>query len=151
MEYTQARLGRIFAVKFDAQEDILTELKELIRKERIQSGIIYLIGALTNTDVILGPKKKEYPPEPVVWNFSDAKEILAVGIFAHENSEPKLHLHAGLGNKKETKVGCIRNKTEVYLTVEGIIHEFIDTNITRKLDERYNASLLNFDVVPESD
>ncbi len=145
MEYTQAKSGRIFAVKFAAEEDILVELKELIRKEKIQSGIIYLIGALTNTDVVLGPEKKEYPPAPVLWNFSDAKEIIAIGLFAHENDEPKIHLHAGLGNKKETKVGCIRNKTEVYLTVEGIVHEFIDTNITRKLDERYNASLLHFE------
>ncbi len=145
MEYTQANPGRIFAVKFSAEEDILVELKELIRKEKIQSGIIYLIGALTNTDVVLGPQKKEYPPDPVLWNFSDAKEILAIGLFAHEGDEPKIHLHAGLGNKKETKTGCIRNKTEVYLTVEGIIQEFIDTNITRKFDERYNASLLHFE------
>lgn len=145
MEYTQARPGRIFVVKFEAQEDILHELKELIRKEKMHAGIVYLLGALTNTDVVLGPKKKEYPPQPVFWNFSDAKELLAMGIFAHEDDEPKIHLHAGLGNKKETKLGCIRSKTEVYLTVEGVIYEFIDTNITRKPDERYNASLLHFD------
>lgn len=145
MQYTQAKTGRIFAVKFDAQEDILVELKELIRKEKIQSGIVYLLGALTNTDVVLGPKEKVYPPDPVLWNFSDVKEIIAMGIFAYEGDEPKIHLHAGLGNKKETKVGCIRNTTEVYLTVEGIIQEFIDTNITRKVDERYNASLLCFE------
>ncbi|OGI01003.1 MAG: hypothetical protein A2Y25_07815 [Candidatus Melainabacteria bacterium GWF2_37_15] len=144
MEYTQASLGRVFAVKFNAEEDILPELKELIRKEKIQAGIIYLIGALTNTDVVLGPKEKTYPPEPVFWNYSDAKEIIAVGIFAWENDEPKIHLHAGIGNFVESKVGCIRNKTEVYLTVEGIVQEFIDTTITRKFDERYNASLLNF-------
>ena len=145
MEYTQACLGRIFAVKFNAEEDILVELKNLIKKENIKSGIIYLIGALTNTDIVVGPKKKEYPPEPVFLNFSDAREILAIGIFAHEDNEPKIHLHAGMGNKKETRVGCIRNKTEVYLTIEGVIQEFTDTNITRKLDERYNASLLNFE------
>lgn len=145
MQYTQANTGRIFAVKFDAEEDIIAGLKDLIKKENIQAGVIHLIGALTNTDVVLGPKKKEYPPNPVWWNFKDAKEILGLGIFAWEGDEPKIHLHAGLGNSKETKLGCIRNKTEVYLTVEGIVQEFIDTNITRKLDERYNASLLNFE------
>ena len=144
MNYTQAALGRVFAVKFEAEEDILVGLKDLIRKENISAGMVYLIGALTNTDVVLGPKEKVYPPEPVWWNFSDAKEILAVGIFAWEDDEPKIHLHAGLGNSAETKLGCIRNKTEVYLTVEGIVQEFIDTNITRKHDPRYNASLLNF-------
>ena len=144
MEYTQASPGRIFAVKFDAEEDILEGLKDLIKKENIKSGIIHMIGALTNTDVVLGPKKKVYPPDPAMWNFSDAKEVRGLGIFALEDDEPKIHLHAGLGNKKETKLGCIRAKTEVYLTIECIIQEFIDTNITRKLDERYNAKLLNF-------
>lgn len=145
MEYTQARTGRIFAIRFEPEEDILTELKTLIKKENIQSGVVHLIGALTNTEIIVGPKEKEYPPNPVLWNFNDAKEIIGLGIFAWEGDEPKIHLHAGFGNNKETKLGCIRNKSEVYLTVECILQEFIDTKITRKLDERYNASLLSFD------
>jgi len=145
MEYTQAKPGRIFAVKFDAEEDILIGLKDLIRKENIKAGIAYMIGALTNTNAALGPEKKEYPPTPVFWNFSDAKEILGIGIFAFEEDEPKIHLHAGFGNKKETKIGCIRGKAEVYLTIECVIQEFIDTNIVRKLDDRYNASLLSFE------
>jgi predicted DNA-binding protein with PD1-like motif len=145
MKYIQAAPGRIFAVKFESQEDILVGLKDLIKKEQIKSGIIWLIGALTNTDVVLGPERKEYPPKPVFWSFSDVKEIIATGLFAWENEEPKIHLHAGFGDKHEIKVGCIRNKTEVYLTVEGIIQEFIDTNISRKFDERYNASLLDFE------
>jgi len=145
MQYTQANIGRIFAVKFDAKEDIIFGLKDLIKKENVRSGVIQLIGALTNTDVVIGPKKKEYPPNPEWWNFNDAKEIIGLGIFAWEGDEPKIHLHAGFGNKKETKLGCIRTKAEVYLTVEGIVQELIDTNITRKLDERYNASLLSFD------
>lgn len=144
MQYTQAKLGRVFALRFEPEEDILPEIKELIRKEKIGSGIVYLLGALTNTDVVLGPQEKLYPPKPVLWNFSDAREMLAMGIFAWEDDEVKIHIHAGLGNKNEAKVGCIRNKTEVYLTVEGIVQELIDTNITRKLDERFNASLLSF-------
>ena len=145
MQYTQANIGRIFAVKFDSEEDIISGLKNLIKKENIQSGIIHLIGAVTNTEAVVGPKKKEYPPNPEYWSFKDVKEILGLGIFAWEEEEPKIHIHAGFGNKKETRLGCIRNRAEVYLTVEAVLQEFIDTNITRKIDERYNASLLNFD------
>lgn len=145
MNYIQANIGRVFAIKFDSEEDIIAGLKDLIRKENIQAGVIHLIGALANSEAVVGPKKKEYPPNPIFWNFKDVKEIIGLGIFAWEGDEPKIHLHAGFGNKKETKIGCIRTKTEVYLTVEGIVQEFIDTNITRKLDERYNASLLNFE------
>lgn len=145
MEYTQATIGRVFAMRFDAEEDILFEIKDLIKKENIRSGIIHIIGALTNTDAVIGPKDKEYPPNPEWWNFNDVKEIIGLGIIAWEDEEPKIHLHAGFGNKKETKLGCIRTKAEVYLTVEGIIQELIDTTITRKLDERYNTSLLSFE------
>lgn len=145
MEYTQANLGRTFILRFDAEEDILEELKNLIRKERMQAGTVQLIGALTNTDVVIGPNEKVYPPEPVLRNFDDAKEIIAYGIFAWEGNEPKLHLHSGFGSKSEMLVGCIRNKTEVYLTIEGVIQEFIDTKVARKLDTRYNASLLSFE------
>jgi len=145
MKYTEAKVGRIFAVRFDAEENILDGLKKLIKKEKIHAGTIHLIGALTNTEAVVGPKKKEYPPDPVKWSFDDAKEIVALGIFAWEDDEPKIHLHAGMGNKKETKIGCIRLKNEVYLTIEGVVQELIDTNISRKFDNRYNASLLSFD------
>lgn len=145
MQYTQATLGRVFAIKFDAGEDIISGLKDLIRKENIQAGVVQLIGALTNTEAVVGPKKKEYPPDPEWWKFNDVKEIIGLGIFAWEDDEPKIHLHAGAGNKKETKIGCIRKESEVYLTIEGVVQEFIDTNITRKVDKRYNASLLSFE------
>lgn len=145
MKYTLATPGRIFIVKFEPEENILAELKQLIKQENIKSGVVHLIGALANTDVILGPQKKEYPPEPIQYFSEDTKEILALGIFAWENNEPKLHLHAGMGNKKETKLGCLRNNTEVYLTIEGVIQEFTDTNVTRKFDDNFNVSLLNFE------
>lgn len=145
MQYTQASLGRIFALRFDSGEDIISGLKDLIRKEKISSGVVHLMGALTNTEVVLGPAQKEYPPCPQWWNFDDAREILGLGIFAWENDEPKIHIHAGFGNSSEARLGCIRNKSEVYLTIEGVLYEFIDANISRKLDKRYNASLLNFE------
>ncbi len=145
MQYTQANIGRVFIVKFAAEEDVLDGLKDLIKKENIKAGVIQLIGALGYVDAVVGPEKKEYPPNPVWWNSEDVKEIIALGLFAWEGDEPKIHLHAGFGNNKEVKIGCIRKKTEVYLTIEGVVQEFVDTNVVRKLDERYNASLLSFE------
>jgi len=145
MQYTQATLGRIFVVRFEAEEDLLDGLKDLIRKEKVKSGIIHLIGALGKVDAVVGPEKNEYPPNPVWWNSTEPKEILGLGIFAWDGDDVKIHLHSGFGNKNETKIGCIRTKTEIYLTIEGVIQEFTDTNVVRKLDERYNASLLSFE------
>lgn len=145
MQYTQATLGRTFVLRFDSGDDIITELKTLIKKEKISSGFVHLMGALTNTSVVLGLKEKDYPPNPCWWDFSDAREIVGLAIFAWQDDEPKVHIHAGFGNAEETRLGCIREKSEVYLTIEAVLQEFIDTNIMRKLDERYNAGLLHFD------
>ncbi|MFH0702330.1 MAG: DUF296 domain-containing protein [bacterium] len=147
MEYIQANLGRIFIARFDDEENLLEELKNIIKKEQIKAGFIHLIGAIYDTKVVLGPVKKEHPPTPFWWEFDDAREIIGLGIFAWENNEPKIHLHAGIGHSSISKVGCIREKSKVYLTIEAVIQEIIgleNKNITRKNDARYNASLLNF-------
>ncbi len=144
MKYTEARQGRIFVARFEDGEDLLQELKDLIKKENITAGIVHLIGALANTKVVLGPVKRAYPPDPFFWEFDDAREIFGLGIFAWENDEPKIHLHSGIGHKSESKVGCIRKKSEIYLVVEAIIQEITGSHITRKLDDRYNASLIDF-------
>lgn len=144
MEYSQGNLGRTFIIRFDDGENLLEELKNLIKKEKIKAGTVQLIGALTSAKAVLGPHKKEYPPRPFWWEFDDAREIVGIGVFAWENDEPKLHLHSGIGHSSESKTGCIREKAEVYITVEAVIQEVVDVQVTRKLDKRYNASLLNF-------
>lgn len=145
MEYTQGHLGKTFVVRFDDGEDIVEELKKLIKKEQIKAGSVQLIGAISSGKAVLGPHKREYPPNPFWWEFDDAREILATGIFAFEEDEPKIHLHSGIGHSSESKIGCIRETAKVYITVEAIIQEIIDAEITRKLDKRYNASLLSFE------
>ncbi|OGI26795.1 MAG: hypothetical protein A2287_01100 [Candidatus Melainabacteria bacterium RIFOXYA12_FULL_32_12] len=145
MKYAQANLGRVFVVLIEDGEDILEQLKNIIKKENIKAGFVHLIGASSNSKVVLGPVKKEYPPNPFWWEFDDAREILGLGIFAWENDEPKIHLHAGIGHNTESKVGCIREKSKVYITIEVIIQEITSSNVVRELDSRYNASLLKFE------
>ena len=143
MKYIQANLGRIFIARIEDGEDIIEQLKAIIKQENIKSGFVHLLGASTTSKVVLGPEKREYPPKPFWWEFDDAREILGLGIFALEDDEPKIHLHAGIGHHSESKTGCIRGKSEVYITIEAIIQEIIGDNITRKIDTRYNASLLD--------
>lgn len=145
MQYSQGNLGRTFVVRFDDGENLLEELKKLIKHENIKAGFVHVIGALSSGKAVLGPHKKEYPPNPFWWEFDDAREIIGTGIFALEGDEPKLHLHSGIGHSSESKVGCIREQAKVYITVEAIIQEIINTDVTRKLDKRYNASLLDFE------
>lgn len=145
MEYAQGKLGRMFAVRFDDGENLLEELKKIIKQENIKFGTVHLIGALSSAKAVLGPHQKEYPPSPFWWEFNDAREIIGIGMFAWEDNEPKIHLHSGIGHFSESKTGCIREKTAVYITVEAVVQEIVDINVTRKPDYRYNASLLNFE------
>ncbi len=143
MEYTQASQGRVFVARIDDSEDMIEELKKIIKKENIRAGFVHLMGALCSSKVVLGPEEKQYPPKPVWWEHNNVFEVAGLGVFAWENDEPKIHIHSSFGNYKDTKMGCIREKAEVYLTIEAVIQEVISPNITRKLDDRYNASLLN--------
>ena len=143
MDYIQADLGRVFVARIEDGEDLLEQLKIIIKKEQIKAGYIHLIGASSTSKVVLGPHKKEYPPNPFWWEFDDARELLGLGILAWENDEPKIHLHSGIGHHSESKVGCIREKSEVYIVIEAVIQEIIGP-IERKIDSRYNASLLSF-------
>lgn len=145
MEYNQGNNGRVFVVRFDDGEDLLEGLKNIIKKEQIKAGYVQLIGALGSAKAVLGPHKKEYPPKPFWWEFDDAREIVGTGMFAWDGDEPKIHIHTGIGHSSESKTGCIREKAEVYITVEAIIQEIVDVHVTRKLDSRYNASLLSFE------
>lgn len=143
MQYTQGNIGRIFVARLDDEEDLLEGLKTIIKQEKVKTGVVYVIGALSSAKAVLGPHKKEYPPNPFWWEFDDAKEIIGIGMFAWEDNEPKIHLHAGIGNSCESKTGCIRDKANIYITVEAVIQEFINLEVTRELDSRYNASLLH--------
>lgn len=145
MEYTQGNIGRIFVVRFDDGENLLEGLENMIKQDKIQTGIIHLIGALSSAKAVLGPQKKEYPPNPFWWEFNDAREIIGIGVFAWEDNEPKIHLHTGIGHSSESKIGCIRGKADIYITVEAVIQEIINVKVTRKLDLRYNADLLNIE------
>jgi predicted DNA-binding protein with PD1-like motif len=145
MKYTEAKPGRIFVARFDDSENLLEGLKQLIIKENIKTGLIHLMGAISKSKLVLGPEERAYPPTPSWWAFDDAREVLGLAIFAWENNEPKIHLHAGVGHFSESKIGCIREQCDVYLTIEAVIQEITGADITRKLDTRYNASLLNIE------
>lgn len=145
MEYIQAQPGRIFVIRIDDSEDLLESLKFVIKKENIKAGLIHLMGASSTAKVVLGPEEKAYPPTPAWWAYDDARELLGLCIFAWEGEEPKIHLHSGIGHHSESKVGCIREYCKVYLTIEAVIQEILSPKIKRKLDERYNASLLSFE------
>lgn len=144
MEYSKATINRVFVIKFEHNDDLLKELKNLIVNENIKAGIIYLIGALEKAEIVVGPEKISIPPVPINISFSDGREILGIGtIFWNENNEPKIHIHAGIGRENIVNLGCVRKNTKVYLTIEAILIE-LKVDVKKKFDEKTGIDLLNF-------
>ncbi len=144
MQYQKASLGRVIIAKIEHGDDLLEELKNLLRAEQIQAGIMFMIGALEAGSLVVGPETCAVPPEPVWKEFSDGREVLGIGTVFTEDGDPVIHLHSSLGRGDEALTGCIRKDSRVYLVVEVILMEFLDSGAVRTLDSHTGLNLLGF-------
>lgn len=102
MEYTQARMGRIFVLKFGNQDELLKTLETFARKEKVRSAVILFIGALRQGKLVTGPKAAKIPPQPNWADFKSGWEMLGIGTLFSNAKGPQIHLHASLGRKKRS-------------------------------------------------
>ena len=144
MQYHKGSIGRVIVAKIEHGDDLLLELKGLLQKEEIKAGIMFMIGALQGGSLVVGPETCSVPPNPVWKAFQDGREILGIAtIFSAEN-EPVIHLHTSLGRGDQAWTGCLRKDAQVYLVVEVIIMELIDSGAVRILDAITGLNLLGF-------
>jgi predicted DNA-binding protein with PD1-like motif len=141
VKYTQARLKRIFVFKFEDGDDVLQSVYRIAGREKIRSGLIYMIGAIKDCKVVAGPKKTVIPPVPWFVPVKDAHEVVGFGTLFSENGKPKVHLHMGLGRGKKNITGCLRTESKTYLVLEGVIME-LETKAVRAFDKKSKLSLL---------
>lgn len=144
MQYQKGSIGRVIIAKIEHGDDLLSELKNLLRVEQIQSGIMFMIGALQAGSLVVGPENCSVPPKPVWKEFQDGREILGMATVFTEDNEPVIHLHASLGRGDETWTGCIRKDARVYLVVEIVLLELLDSGAIRTLDSLTGLNLLGF-------
>ncbi|MEA4925336.1 MAG: PPC domain-containing DNA-binding protein [Syntrophomonadaceae bacterium] len=144
MKYQKGSIGRVIVAKIEHGDDLLAELKILLHQEKIESGIMFMLGALQAGSLVVGPQTCSVPPDPVWKSFQDGREILGIGTVFMAGDEPVLHLHASLGRGDEVWTGCIRKEAKVYLVVEVIILELLETASLRTLDELTGMNLLGF-------
>lgn len=124
MKTQEGRIGRVFLVKFEHGEDLIKELLDLAERKGVDTAFVMLLGALRKADIVTGPEKCEIPPEPIWHSFDDGREVVAMGtLICDQDGKPNLHLHGALGHDKESLIGCLRENSEVYLVVEGVILE----------------------------
>ena len=144
MEYRSGTVSRVIAVRFDHGEDFLAGLKELVLREKIESGWFQIIGAFMQAGTVIGPREPVVPPEPVWKEVDSVCEVLGSGSVHLDQGEPKIHLHAALGNHGETLTGCVRKDTRVYLTLELVFFELKGLGAARPWHEAGGFSRLEF-------
>jgi predicted DNA-binding protein with PD1-like motif len=142
VKYSEGSFGRVFVLKFDDQDDLLKELKNVAVKEKIKSGTVALLGGIRSAGIVTGPKEAVVPPEPVWMTVEDGREVLGIGTLFWKGEEPVFHLHGALGRGTETFTGCIRKDSTVYLVVEAVITEIVGIDACRALDEKTGLVVL---------
>lgn len=144
MQYREGSMGRIIVAKVEHGDDLLLELKKILEAEKIESALMFMIGAVGSSSLVVGPENCTVPPEPVWRKLRDGYEILGIATVFGDGSRPVIHLHASLGRGDQPVTGCLRKDTQVYLVVEVIILEILGSDAIRTLDGITGLNLLGF-------
>ncbi len=144
MEYTKGSIGRVFTVRMDHGDDLLPELEGLARAEGIMSAMFVLLGAVKEASLVVGPKENKVPPDVQWAGFQDVHEVLGVGNIFSEDGQPKIHLHAAAGRGTDSKVGCMRGKSEVFMVAEVFILELTGITAERIFDANRGFAPVRF-------
>jgi predicted DNA-binding protein with PD1-like motif len=145
MDYTEAKLGRIFILRLH-QNDVIHEVIEKFAAEKqIASAMcIFLGGAEDKSKVVVGPKDGNAPvPQPMTTLLKGVHEGCGVGtIFADESGKPKLHMHASFGRNENTITGCVRMGVKVWHIGEAVILELTGSSARREKDKQTGFEFL---------
>lgn len=145
MKYSRGNIGRVFVARMDSGDDLTGDLKRLAREERIGAAVLYVVGALKEASMVVGPERCSLPPDPVWRSFSDCREVLGIGtLFPDDSGEPVLHLHGAVGRGDAALAGCIRGEAGVYLVSEVIVLEIVGTGAVKIFEEQSGLKMLNF-------
>ena len=126
MNYTEAKLGRIFILRLHHNETLHEVIEKFAAQKQIKSALCFFLGgAQDKSKVVVGPKDgNATPPEPMVTLLRGVHEGCGVGtIFTDEKGKPKLHMHASFGRNNNTITGCVRMGVNVWQIGEVVILE----------------------------
>jgi len=141
LKSTETAVGRVIVAKIEPNEDLFDAIKELIKKHKIKSGLINVIGALKQFTIgYFDIEKKKY-------NFKtfneDIELISCMGNIAFKDNEPIIHLHVSVGKDDYSIMGGhLSQPSVVSITAEVYIYE-INQTLTRANDPQFDLSLLD--------
>ena len=134
MNYTEAKLGRIFILRLNHGECLHEVIEKFATEKQVSSALCFFLGgAEDKSKVVVGPKDgAALPPEPMVTLLRGVHESCGVGtIFTDEQGKPKLHMHASFGRNDTAVTGCVRMGVDVWQIGEVVILELAGSSAKR--------------------
>jgi predicted DNA-binding protein with PD1-like motif len=138
MQFTEAKLGRIFMLRLHDGDHLPDVLESFAVKHKISTALCFFLGgAKEKSRIVVGPKNgNTLPPEPMVTLLNGVHEACGVGtIVPDEEGKPKLHMHASFGRKENTVTGCVRMGVDVWQIGEVVILELTGATARRAKDK----------------
>ena len=144
MQYTTGNTGKIIVMRLEDGDPMYDSIIKAAEEERIQHGMVWVIGGIQNGGIVVGPEDNHSrPPVPMTATFTDAHEIMGVGtLFPNSDGKITLHMHAAMGRGNKVIVGCPRNGADCWLINEVVIMELTDVKAKRVMDEKSGFELL---------
>lgn len=146
MKWTEGKIGRVFVLRLEDKDDILSTIEKFAEEQKIRIGHVVMIGCIGEGNIITGPYDgNANPPEPIKLPLDGVHETVATGIIAPTNNgKPLLHLHGALGRAGKTTTGCLREGVSTWVVGEVIIYEINDVDDVQRLyDKETGFTLLN--------
>lgn len=136
-------MGRLIAVKFEPEEEIIGGLERVCATHSIRSGVIWGIGALREAELITAASTKRLNPQTDVLR-GPIEIACAHGNVSLKNGKPAVHLHATLSlladNDAGQRPGVKKTlSTHIARGIVSLTGEFfiLETGaLSRELDER---------------
>jgi predicted DNA-binding protein with PD1-like motif len=145
MQFTEAKLGRVFVLRLHDGDHLPNVLESFAAEKNVSSALCFLVGgAKENSRIVVGPKDgKAVPPEPMTTLLNGVHEVCGVGtIFKDEEGRPKLHMHASFGRNNKTVTGCVRMGVDVWRIGEVIVLELTSAKARRAKDKETGFEFL---------
>jgi len=134
LNYSEAKLGRIFILRLNHGECLHEVIEKFANEKQVSTALCFFLGgAEDKSKIVVGPKDgPALPPEPMITLLRGVHEACGVGtIFTDEQDKPKLHMHASFGRNDTAVTGCVRMGVEIWQIGEVIILELANSSAKR--------------------